>query len=236
MDKNCHHLALVRTGCILLRRVSYQVDGWNQRVRNRVQNGPLGITLALMYVMNRTLMRTRKNRQPSAAQGGFSLIEMMVVVLIMGIIAGLAITGYRGQLPTSRLRLVTTELHSTFNVARMMAMSQNATITVKLSGATETVTGTDVTVTSPITATIVRTSGGVDSQVTATTFHTEIVSIMVSPGIVSGTARPWVRFNSMGFRAGTGTQLLLLTNTQGRLHSISVAPGGKSKWCLKSTC
>ncbi len=190
-----------------------------------------------MYVMNHTLMRTKKNRQSIAAQGGFSIIEMMVVVMIVGIIAGIAITSYRGQLPQSRLRLTTTELHSTFNLSRVMAMSENATFTVKLSGgAAETVSGTTVTVTSPITATIVRTVAGVDSQVTATTFHADVSSITVTPGLVVGTARPWVRFNSMGFRAGTGNQLLVLTNTQGRVHSISVMPGGKAKWCLTSTC
>lgn len=236
-DKICHDLALMRTGGILLRRASCLVDGWNQRVRNRVRNGPFGMTLAPMYVMNQALMQTRKNRQPIAAQSGYSIIEMMVVVIIIGIISGIAITSYRGQLPQSRLRLTTTELHSTFNLARVMAMSQNATITVKLSGgAAETVVGTDATVTSPITATIVRTIAGVDSQVTATTFHTDVASIKVSPGLVVGTARPWVRFNSRGFRAGTGNQLLVLTNTQGRVHSISVAQGGKSKWCMTSTC
>lgn len=189
-----------------------------------------------MYVMNHTLMRTKKNRQSIAAQGGFSIIEMMVVVMIVGIIAGIAITSYRGQLPQSRLRLVTTELHSTFNLSRVMAMSQNATFTVKLSGAAETVAGTTVTVTAPITATIVKTVAGADSQITATTFHADVASISVTPGLVVGTARPWVRFNSMGFRAGTGNQLLVLTNTQGRVHSIGVMPGGKAKWCLTSTC
>jgi type IV pilus assembly protein PilE len=190
-----------------------------------------------MYVMNHTLMRTKKNRQSIAAQGGFSIIEMMVVVMIVGIIAGIAITSYRGQLPQSRLRLVTTELHSTFNLSRVMAMSQNATFTVKLSGgAAEAVSGTTVTVTAPITATIVKTVAGVDSQITATTFHADVSSITVTPGLVVGTARPWVRFNSMGFRAGAGNQLLVLTNTQGRVHSIGVMPGGKAKWCLTSTC
>ena len=195
-----------------------------------------GMDLATVQAMNCAPGQTRKNEQLLAAQGGYSIIEMMTVVMIVGILAGIAITSYRGQLPQSRLRQATTELHGTLNLARVMAMSQNATMTVQITGGTTTTAGTDVTVTSPLVVTTVSTINGANSQVGRTTFPTDVASLVVSPGLVVGTVQPWVRFNSMGLRVGAGNQLIVLTNTQGRVHSISVAPGGKAKWCLTSTC
>ena len=194
--------------------------------------------MRLYKLMNCALTHTRKNEQRLAVQDGYTIIEMMVVVLIVGILSGIAITSYRGQLPQSRLREATTSLHSTINLARVMAMSQNATMTVQIAGGTTTISGTSVTVTNPITVTVVRTLGGADSTVGASTlsFHNDVTSLTVAPGFVSGTTRPWVRFISMGFRAGTGNQLITLTNTQGRVHSVIVTPGGKAQWCLKATC
>lgn len=188
--------------------------------------------------MNCALKYTKRNQPRPAAQGGYTIIEMMVVVMVIAILSGLAITSYRGQLPTSRLREATTSLQSTINLARVMAMSQNATMTVQVAGGTTTISGTGVTVTSPITVTVVRTIGGADSTVGGSTlnFHNDVTSLTVDPGFVSGTAKPWVRFSSMGFRAGTGNQLITLTNTQGRVHSVNVTPGGKAQWCLKASC
>jgi len=195
-------------------------------------------TLRLYKLMNYALTHTGKNEQRLAAQGGYSIIEMMTVLMIVAILAGLAITNYRGQLPQSRLREATTSLHSTINLARVMAMSQNATMTVQVAGGTTSVSGTSVTVTSPITVTVVRTLGGSDSTVGTSTlnFHADVASLVIDPGVMSGTYKPWVRFSSMGFRAGTGNQLIVLTNTQGRVHSVNVTPGGKAQWCLKATC
>ena len=197
-----------------------------------------GIDLATVQAMNCAPGQTRRNGQLLAAQGGYSIIEMMTVVMIVGILAGIAITSYRGQLPQSRLRESTTSLHSTINLARVMAMSQNATMTVQMTGGTTTTAGTTVTLTNPITVSVVRTLGGADSTVGTSTmvFHNDVSSLSITPGFVSGTTKPWVRFSSMGFRAGTGNQLIVLTNSQGRVHSINVTPGGKAQWCLKATC
>jgi len=176
----------------------------------------------------------------SARERGFSLIEIMVVIVIMGTLAAMAIGSYRTAVPQSRLREATSELHSTFGLARILAMSQNATITVKLSGTGQAVSGSDVSMSgsyaSPIMVTVTRTIAGAETVVQSTPLSGEIAQLTVAPGINVPPVQPWVRYNSMGMRTGTGNQLIKLTNTQGRTFSVTVAPGGKAKWCIAPTC
>jgi hypothetical protein len=135
-----------------------------------------------------------------------------------------------------------TELNGTFNVARIMAMSQNATITIKLSGASSSISGTAVSLTgsyaTPITITTTRTISGSESVVSTAPLTGEVTQLVMTPGIGS-PLKAWVQFNSRGMRisgAATTNQLVTLTNTQGRVYSVTVAPSGKARWCLTSTC
>ena len=177
---------------------------------------------------------------PSPGERGYSIIEMMVAIIIIGALAAMAIGSYRTAVPQSRLREATEELHSTFGLARILAMSQNATITIKLSGTGQAVSGADVTMSgsyaSPIMVTVTRTLAGAETVVQSTPLSGEISTLTVAPGINVPPVQPWVRYNSMGMRTGTGNQLVTLTNTQGRTYSVTVAPGGKAKWCITPTC
>lgn len=175
-----------------------------------------------------------------ANEKGYSLIEIITVITLICAVAAMAIGSYSTAVPQSRLREATTELHSLFGLARVMAMSQNATITVKLSGASQSTEGSAVTLTgsysNPIVVTITRTSGGAESPVQSQTLTGEITQLTVDPGLNVPPIQPWIRYNSMGMRAGTGNQILTLTNTKGRTYSINVSPGGKAKWCMAATC
>lgn len=175
------------------------------------------------------------------SEAGFSIIEVILVVTIIGIATMIAVASYRTMVPQGRLRDATTELNSTFNVARIMAMSQNATITITLNGSSSSIAGTAVTVTgsyaSPIQIVTTRTIGGVATTVSTTPLNGEVTQLVMNPGI-GVPLQASVMFNSRGMRVGggAGNQLATLTNTLGRVYSVAVAPSGKAKWCLTSSC
>jgi len=175
-----------------------------------------------------------------ARERGYSLLEIMVVITMVGAIAAMAIGSYRTAVPQSRLRDATTELHSTFGLARILAMSNNAMVTVKLSGTSPVTSGSDVTMSgsyaSPILVTLTRTIAGAESTIQSNRLTGEIKTLTIAPGLNAPPIQPWVRFNSMGLRTGTGNQIITLTNTQGRVTSINVSPGGKAKYCIAATC
>lgn len=60
-----------------------------------------------------------------ANQDGFSLIEMIVVMLIISILAGITISAYIGMKPSFRLSGATRQIMGDLMWARMQAISQN---------------------------------------------------------------------------------------------------------------
>ncbi len=58
-------------------------------------------------------------------QGGFSLIEMLVVLVIIAILAGVAIPVYIGMKPSIRLSGATRQIMGDLMWARMQSISQN---------------------------------------------------------------------------------------------------------------
>jgi type IV fimbrial biogenesis protein FimT len=177
------------------------------------------------------------NQWQLSDSGGFSIIEIIIVLAIGAIMLTGAVISYRATLPDSRLRQATTELYGALNLARVSALSQSATMTLQLAGASSSIAGANVTVTgtagTPITMSVTSSAGG--TLITGQPLTTEVVSITVSPGTGS-PVQPRVQFNSYGLHVGGGTQIVTLTNTMGRVYSINVAAGGKAKWCLAPAC
>lgn len=177
-----------------------------------------------------------RNRSKPTGEAGFSVIELMLVVTIIGIASTLAVLSYRATLPTSRLRQATTELYSAIALAKVSAMSQNSTMTLRLTGASSATSGSDVTVTGnasvPVNISISSSAGVV---VMSQPLTTEVTQVTVSPG-AGVPVVPRVQFNSYGMHVGGNTQLITLQNTQGKIFSINVAPSGKANWCLAATC
>ena len=82
-------------------------------------------------------------------KGGFTLIELIIVIAILGISASIAIPGFSRWLPRYRLKSAASGLYSDLQLARLEAIKRNATCSITYS------TGPDQYTFSPINKTVV---------------------------------------------------------------------------------
>ena len=69
---------------------------------------------------------------------GFSFIEVMTVIAIIGIVAGIVLPNVVGWLPKYRLRSGAEEIQSTLQLARLSAIKQNTDATVTFDTSNQT--------------------------------------------------------------------------------------------------
>jgi len=150
-----------------------------------------------------------------ASQAGFTLIEVMIVVAIVGISVGLAIPNFTQWYVQTQLRQATTEIASQLTLARMAGMNRNRSVDVTVMDSGGVVSLSAVT-----------SSGG--AVLNSARFPTHVKSVVGSPVTVS--------FSSMGVRTsgGTGTQTIGLCDTYRRQYSVTIIPSGKVNWSMDS--
>jgi len=155
-----------------------------------------------------------RSERPRFNQLGFTLLEIMIVVSIIGLTAVMAIPNLVAWQSRYQLRQAMTEISADLNLAKMVAMNRNrqATVTIQLASGLVQVSGT---------------AGGLDIFPTAT-LKSHVTAL---PG---GTAT--VGFSSMGLSTATVTQLIQVGNDRGLIYSLSVLPSGKVAWCASSSC
>ena len=86
-----------------------------------------------MYVYSIIKKITRHKTRLASSGQGFTLIETLIVVAIIGIAALIALPNYLVWQSRSELRQAVTEVQNQLLMARMAALSRNAPVTVAIS-------------------------------------------------------------------------------------------------------
>lgn len=167
------------------------------------------------------------------SENGFTLMEVMIVVAIIGIASALAIPNYLVWHSRSELRQGITEVQNQLLLARMAALSRNAPVTVAIS-----ITNGVVLTTTTNAAT------GAQVMASSSLRLPHIVDLRVGPSAawtsVIAPATATVSFNSMGMRSGgpgpTLNQELAMVNDKGVQFAMKVTPRGVVNWCQDSVC
>jgi len=69
-------------------------------------------------------------RETGRKESGFSLVELIVVIAIVGVLMSIAIPSFSRWLPGYRLRSAAKELYTNFQLIKLAAVKQNATCAV----------------------------------------------------------------------------------------------------------
>jgi prepilin-type N-terminal cleavage/methylation domain-containing protein len=72
----------------------------------------------------------QSRRYSGASLAGFSLVEMMIAIAIVGILAGIAMPAFRDMIHAQRIRGTATDLYMALLSARSEAMKRNASVSV----------------------------------------------------------------------------------------------------------
>jgi len=157
------------------------------------------------------------NVQKRQSERGFTMIELMIVVAIMGLAASIAVPNYLTWFARYQLRQAVTEIQNQLSLARVSAMSRNSVVNVSLAlnGGTVQISAADA-------------SGS--SVIPITSMTSGVIGLNPAPSTIA--------FSPLGIRSGggAGNQQLSLSNRYGLSYSVRVTPRGKVSWCPAATC
>ena len=186
-------------------------------------------TLMSIYSIINEIKRHKTKTRLTSSETGFTLIEMMTVVAVIGTIVAITLPNYSIWQSRSELRQAVTEVQNQLLLARMAALSRNAPVTVAIS----IVNGNVLTTT---------TNAATGVQMLASTSRVpHVVDLKVGPSAAwTSAVTANVSFNSMGMRSGgpgpTLNQELAMVNDKGVQFAMKVTPRGIVNWCQHSVC
>ena len=152
-------------------------------------------------------------------QRGFTVIEMMVVVAIVGIVLMIAVPNFQVWLTNQNLREDTVQIEGNLQLARMAAINRSAPVTVRFNAPAPnqfTVFVDD------------GNGGGTARNLTRDGAEILILQGALNPDIVFSLVdfggQPGVLFNGRGFRGlpNGGNSFVNIQNTQGKTMMIAV--------------
>lgn len=185
---------------------------------------------ATMCIFSTIKKIKRQQISLGSSETGFTLIEMLIVVAIMGIAGLIALPNYLVWQSRSELRQAVSEVQNQLLLARMAALSRNTPVTVAISivnGAVQTTTTNAAT--------------GIQVMGSFSVRLPHVVDLKVGPS-ATWTSAPTatVSFNSRGMRSGgpgpTLNQELAMVNDKGVQFAMKVTPRGIVNWCSDSIC
>jgi prepilin-type N-terminal cleavage/methylation domain-containing protein len=65
-------------------------------------------------------------------ESGFTLMELMVVIAIVGILCGIALPSYLGSLPARRIESAAGDINTAIRIARLSAVKENTSAILQL--------------------------------------------------------------------------------------------------------
>jgi type IV fimbrial biogenesis protein FimT len=174
---------------------------------------------------------------PNRKSSGFSLIELIVVIAVLGIISTFAISSYQAWVQNTRIRTAAESIQTGIQMARAEAVSRNASVQFDLRGINSAWT----VCTSP------AAPGACPDPDDATTIQSRAASEGSSSDInvVASDAGPYV-FNSFGTMTSPvpaavtglvsiGIDTSALSAAESRDLRIVIGVGGSSRMCDPDT-
>ena len=154
-------------------------------------------------------------------ESGFTLIEIMVVVAIVGVMASIAIPNFTQWQTRNRLHQATAEVASQLTMARMVAMNRNRSVDVTIQDS-----GTSIRVSAVLSSTAALAVPTVVLDKTIEYFGNTVVGSPVN-----------VSFSSMGQRTsgGMAVQTIGVCNPERLQYSVTIIPVGKVNWSTNSS-
>jgi type IV fimbrial biogenesis protein FimT len=159
-------------------------------------------------------------------QTGFSLIELIIVIAIVGILFAAALPNYRVWIQNTQTRTATESLQNGLRLAQVEAVRRNTPVDLVLTNATDLTTATPTAIATGR-SWVVRVADATAPQrliqVKSFAEGTRNVTVAAPAGTIS--------FSGLG-RTTAGTGNIDLTNAGGtRNLRLVVAPGGSIRMC-----
>ncbi|CUS37143.1 putative Type IV pilin PilA [Candidatus Nitrospira nitrificans] len=168
-------------------------------------------------------------------QNGYTLLELMIVVAIIGVIAGIGGVNFGVWKSRADLKEAIQLVRNELAVARMTSMSRNVSVTTNI-----TVVPTMVTVTT-INANTLAVLSTVSSKITHMNGITNQTGGVPAAPVFAAAPVATVQFNSMGYRVGgavpgSQNQVIGLVNDLGTTYAIRINSRGVVDWCPSQFC